>query len=227
MTGAALAGPLVPALQAPAGQRQARRPGAAELPGRRRRLPRPRPDLRWRPAAAGRLRLPRAGQSFGGQPQPQDGGYGFPAPGAGQPQDAGFGQPSPFGQQAQQAQQAPLGGQVDPASARPRAALRSAGPQHAVPQAQQAQPQDALKATAPLPGPPPAPAPAAEFAPFWFAVPAPRQLAPKDGAPGPFVGDLVPGTWYLAVEQRGAALVAQLQDGTQGVLNDVSGIQRG
>lgn len=41
------------------------------------------------------------------------------------------------------------------------------------------------------------------------------------------VGELVPGTWYLAVEQRGAALVAQLQDGTQGVLADTSGIQRG
>ncbi|WP_051970421.1 hypothetical protein [Kitasatospora azatica] len=75
--------------------------------------------------------------------------------------------------------------------------------------------------------PAPAPAPAAEFAPFWFAVPEPRRLAPKDGSAGPPVGDLLPGTWYLAVDQRGAALVAQLQDGTQGLLTDSSGIQRG
>ena len=35
------------------------------------------------------------------------------------------------------------------------------------------------------------------------------------------------GTWYLAVEQRGANLVAQTQDGRRGVLQDTSGIQRG
>ncbi|BFV59535.1 DUF5336 domain-containing protein [Kitasatospora sp. CMC57] len=71
------------------------------------------------------------------------------------------------------------------------------------------------------------PAPAADFAPFWFAVPAPRQLAPKDNPAGPPVGELVPGTWYLAIEQRGNSLVAQLQDGSHGLLNDASGIQRG
>ncbi|WP_316520954.1 hypothetical protein [Kitasatospora brasiliensis] len=84
-----------------------------------------------------------------------------------------------------------------------------------------AQPQDAA------PAPQPAPAPAADFQPFWFAVPAPRQLAPKENPAGAPVGEVVPGTWYLAVEQRGAALVAQLPDGTQGVLADTSGIQRG
>ncbi|MEW1907307.1 hypothetical protein AB0442_02465 [Kitasatospora sp. NPDC085895] len=76
----------------------------------------------------------------------------------------------------------------------------------------------------------PAPQPAhdaAPFQPFWFAVPAVRQLANKDNPAGPPVGELVPGTWYLAVEQRGAALVAQLPDGSHGLLADTSGIQRG
>ncbi|GAB2750306.1 DUF5336 domain-containing protein [Streptomyces bullii] len=68
--------------------------------------------------------------------------------------------------------------------------------------------------------------PAADFSPFWFAVPVPRPLFPEDGSPTP-IAELAPGTWYLAVEQRGAALVAQTQDGRRGVLQDTSGIQRG
>ncbi|WP_330457581.1 DUF5336 domain-containing protein [Streptomyces sp. NBC_00820] len=67
---------------------------------------------------------------------------------------------------------------------------------------------------------------AAEFSPFWFAVPMTRPLFAEDGAPNP-IAELAPGTWYLAVEQRGAALVAQTQDGRRGVLQDTSGIQRG
>ncbi|MFJ6214823.1 hypothetical protein ACIQGZ_16035 [Streptomyces sp. NPDC092296] len=93
------------------------------------------------------------------------------------------------------------------------------------------QPQDTpFGGPAPTPTPTPAPATAAaapSFAPFWFAVPAPRPLAPEDNPAGPPVGELTPGTWYLAVEQRGAALVAQLQDGRRGLLADTSGIQRG
>ncbi|MFC3576589.1 DUF5336 domain-containing protein [Streptomyces yaanensis] len=69
-------------------------------------------------------------------------------------------------------------------------------------------------------------APAADFSPFWFAVPVPRPLYAEDGSPTP-IAELAPGTWYLAVEQRGAALVAQTQDGRRGVLQDTSGIQRG
>ncbi|WDF37684.1 hypothetical protein PBV52_13155 [Streptomyces sp. T12] len=69
-------------------------------------------------------------------------------------------------------------------------------------------------------------APAADFSPFWFAVPVARPLFAEDGSPTP-IAELAPGTWYLAVEQRGAALVAQTQDGRRGVLQDTSGIQRG
>ncbi|MEU7066096.1 hypothetical protein ACIA6C_02380 [Streptomyces sp. NPDC051578] len=85
---------------------------------------------------------------------------------------------------------------------------------------------------APAPGPQdaaqhPAPGPAADFSPFWFAVPVARPLFPEDGSPTP-IAELAPGTWYLAVEQRGeATLIAQTQDGRRGVLNDTSGIQRG
>ncbi|MEV7870587.1 hypothetical protein AB0P17_31840 [Streptomyces sp. NPDC088124] len=69
-------------------------------------------------------------------------------------------------------------------------------------------------------------APAGDFAPFWFAVPVARPLFGEDGSPSP-IAELAPGTWYLAVEQRGAGLVAQTQDGRRGVLQDTSGIQRG
>ncbi|WP_328338172.1 DUF5336 domain-containing protein [Streptomyces violaceus] len=69
-------------------------------------------------------------------------------------------------------------------------------------------------------------APAGDFSPFWFAVPVPRPLFAEDGSPAP-IAELAPGTWYLAVEQRGPALVAQTQDGRRGVLQDTSGIQRG
>ncbi|SOD86962.1 DUF5336 domain-containing protein [Streptomyces sp. Ag109_G2-15] len=74
--------------------------------------------------------------------------------------------------------------------------------------------------------PAPQPAAGADFSPFWFAVPVARQLFAEDGSPTP-IAELAPGTWYLAVEQRGAALVAQTQDGRRGVLQDTSGIQRG
>lgn len=86
----------------------------------------------------------------------------------------------------------------------------------------------------PQPGPQPAaqpqaqpqPQPAGDFSPFWFAVPVPRPLFAEDGSQAP-IAELAPGTWYLAVEQRGAHLVAQTQDGRRGVLQDTSGIQRG
>nr|WP_275409826.1 DUF5336 domain-containing protein [Streptomyces bauhiniae] len=96
-------------------------------------------------------------------------------------------------------------------------------------QPQQAQPQQAQAFGQGSPQAAPAPqqqAPAADFSPFWFAVPVARPLFAEDGSPSP-VAELAPGTWYLAVEQRGAALVAQTQDGRRGVLQDTSGIQRG
>ncbi|GAA2442245.1 DUF5336 domain-containing protein [Streptomyces macrosporus] len=76
------------------------------------------------------------------------------------------------------------------------------------------------------PAPAAAGAPDPNFQPFWFAVPVARPLFPEDGSPNP-IAELAPGTWYLAVEQRGQALVAQTQDGRRGVLQDTSGIQRG
>ncbi|RLV08488.1 hypothetical protein CTZ27_06730 [Streptomyces griseocarneus] len=106
----------------------------------------------------------------------------------------------------------------------------AAGPYGAQPsyggQPQQEQPQGFGGAAAPQAAAQPAAAPAGDFSPFWFAVPVPRPLFAEDGSPTP-VAELAPGTWYLAVEQRGQALVAQTQDGRRGVLQDTSGIQRG
>ncbi|MBT2507767.1 caspase family protein [Streptomyces sp. ISL-98] len=68
--------------------------------------------------------------------------------------------------------------------------------------------------------------PEPDFTLFWFAVPEPQQLLSEDGSLTP-VAELVPGTWYLAVEQRGNAILAQTQDGLRGLLLDTDGIQRG
>ncbi|MFE6745794.1 hypothetical protein ACFVGM_08080 [Kitasatospora purpeofusca] len=167
-----------------------------------------RPAAPVQPGQPGQYGYPAPGQP--GQP----GQYGYPGPGVdpsqaqspafgGQP--GGYGYPSPQAGQPAAGQPHDLAAQQAAHAAEAEAARQASAPQAAQPQ----------------------PAPAADFAPFWFAVPAPRQLAPKDNPAGGPVGELVPGTWYLAVEQRGAALVAQLQDGTQGVLADTSGIQRG
>lgn len=64
------------------------------------------------------------------------------------------------------------------------------------------------------------------FQPFWFAVPVAREMVSEDGSLEP-VAELAPGTWYLAVEQRGPALLAQCADGRRGLLLDTDGIQRG
>ncbi|MFG2641584.1 DUF5336 domain-containing protein [Streptomyces sp. NPDC048370] len=138
-----------------------------------------------------------------------------PKPQASQPYGMQPGQPGqqgvpggygyPGAQQPYGAQPQPYGGQPQPD-----------------PQAQAAQ--------APAPQPAPAQAqgqqPAGDFAPFWFAVPVARPLYAEDGSPTP-IAELAPGTWYLAVEQRGPGLIAQTQDGRRGVLQDTTGIQRG
>ncbi|MFJ9866116.1 hypothetical protein [Streptomyces sp. NPDC101165] len=119
--------------------------------------------------------------------------------------------PQPYGAQ-------PPGGYGYPGAAQPQQ------PYGAQPQPGQpfGQPQPPQAAAAPAPQP----AAGGDFSPFWFAVPVPRQLFAEDGSPTP-IAELAPGAWYLAVEQRGAALIAQTQDGRRGVLQDTSGIQRG
>ncbi|MEV6012425.1 hypothetical protein AB0M29_37210 [Streptomyces sp. NPDC051976] len=103
------------------------------------------------------------------------------------------------------------------------------GPQSVDPFGQGGQPaqgqQQPYGAQAPQPAAA-APAPAGDFTAFWFAVPVPRPLFDENN-PGAQIAELTPGTWYLAVEQRGAQLIAQTQDGRRGVLQDSSGIQRG
>jgi Family of unknown function (DUF5336) len=92
---------------------------------------------------------------------------------------------------------------------------------------QPGQPYGGQQPQAPQPqAPQPQAQPGGDFSPFWFAVPVPRPLFAEDGSQQP-IAELAPGTWYLAVEQRGPGLVAQTQDGRRGVLQDTSGIQRG
>ncbi|MDQ0990596.1 DUF5336 domain-containing protein [Streptomyces sp. V3I7] len=128
----------------------------------------------------------------------------IPAPKPAAPQPYGAQQPTGYGYPG--AQQQTYGAQ------QPGQPYGAQQPQPAQAQAQPAPQQQA--------------APAAEFSPFWFAVPVPRPLFSEDGSQAP-VAELAPGTWYLAVDQRGGALVAQTQDGRRGVLQDTSGIQRG
>ncbi|MFJ6566748.1 DUF5336 domain-containing protein [Streptomyces sp. NPDC091292] len=124
--------------------------------------------------------------------------------------------------------------QVPPYGGQPQGGYGYPGAQQQPYGGQQPPQQNLFGAPAPAPQPPagagqPGPAPAAasgDFSPFWFAVPVPRPLYPEDGSPTP-IAELAPGTWYLAVEQRGPGLIAQTQDGRRGVLQDTTGIQRG
>ncbi|MFC8821742.1 DUF5336 domain-containing protein [Streptomyces rochei] len=128
--------------------------------------------------------------------------------------------PQPYGGQPQGGYGYP-GAQQQPYGAQPGQSGQPGQPGHSFgggqPQPGQPQPQAPQQAQA---------QPAGDFSPFWFAVPVPRPLFAEDGSPTP-IAELAPGTWYLAVEQRGANLVAQTQDGRRGVLQDTSGIQRG
>ncbi|GAA3821060.1 hypothetical protein GCM10022403_063100 [Streptomyces coacervatus] len=127
----------------------------------------------------------------------------IPAPKPAAPQPYGAQPPGGYGYPGAGQQQPQYGGQ----------------PQAGQPYGAQPQPGQPQQAQAPQ-------APAGDFSPFWFAVPVPRPLFSEDGSPTP-IAELAPGTWYLAVEQRGPGLVAQTQDGRRGVLQDTSGIQRG
>ncbi|MEU1332117.1 hypothetical protein [Streptomyces sp. NPDC005865] len=150
-------------------------------------------------AAVATLLVPALKAPLMGGPKPM-----APQPYGGQPQ-GGYGYPGAGAGQPQPG--APYGGQPG----QPQG--QSFGGQQPQPQAGQT--------------PPPAQAqPAGDFSPFWFAVPVPRPLYAEDGSPTP-IAELAPGTWYLAVEQRGPGLVAQTQDGRRGVLQDTTGIQRG
>ncbi len=132
---------------------------------------------------------------------------------------------APYGAQPSQGYGYPGGGaQQQPYGAQPSQGYGyPGGPQHGQPA--QADPAHTQQAQAPQPSQGGA-APAGDFTPFWFAVPVARPLYGEDGSPNP-IAELAPGTWYLAVEQRGQSLIAQTQDGRRGVLQDTTGIQRG
>ncbi|MFE0647394.1 hypothetical protein ACFVZH_02225 [Streptomyces sp. NPDC059534] len=150
------------------------------------------------------LKAPLMGAPRPQTPQP----YGMQPGQPGQPGvPGGYGYPG--------AQHPQYGGPQDPSQGGQPFGAQAAAPQPQAPQ----QPEPQAHA-------PQAAAPGADFAPFWFAVPVARPLYAEDGSQAP-IAELAPGTWYLAVEQRGPALVAQTQDGRRGVLQDTTGIQRG
>jgi hypothetical protein len=60
---------------------------------------------------------------------------------------------------------------------------------------------------------------------FWFAVPSQRHVV--DPATGENVFELEPGSWILALEDRGNEFLVQDTDGKSGVLRDLRGVERG
>ncbi|MFC1400233.1 MULTISPECIES: hypothetical protein [Streptacidiphilus] len=173
--------------------------------------------------------------------QPQPSGYGYPQPAAAAaPAPAPSPAPAPAPAPAATPQDAPPREREDSATALLTPVVKPQSSAAAEEQAAAETPAAAAAAGAAAQphslekgAEQPEPAPAAEnpaapaFAPFWFAVPAPRSLAPEGDSGGPSVGELVPGTWYLAIAQRGDALLTQTQEGKRGLLSDTSGIQRG
>ncbi|MBF9073080.1 hypothetical protein [Streptacidiphilus fuscans] len=133
--------------------------------------------------------------------------------------------PEPGAPSAEQGADAQSGPQSQASTPTPAAsAAQPAAQASGQPSGQFGAPAAAASAGAAAAGATPAPP---SFSPFWFAVPAARPLAPEDNPTGSPVGELVPGTWYLAIAQRGEALLTQTQEGKRGLLKDTSGIQRG
>lgn len=157
-------------------------------------------------AAVASPMVPALKAPLAGAPKPQA----VHPPYGGHPQPGqGYGYPG--------AQQQPSFGGQQPGQPQPYGAPQPGQPGQPEPQQAAAPAQQAPAADA---------APAGDFTPFWFAVPVARPLYGEDGSPAP-IAELAPGTWYLAVDQRGPALIAQTQDGRRGVLQDTTGIQRG
>lgn len=227
----AVAGPLVPALAAPL-LPNAPAPGAPGVagpggyPAYGQQGPQGQQGAQGQPGQSGQY--PYQGQQFQhGEPvQQAQPGQPFTGPQSPSAPQAGYGYP----QQAQTPAPAPsYGGGANYGAPAPAPEPRDVTPAQDPSTARLTAPAAATPTPTPTPAPAPAPAaPAAPaFSPFWFAVPAPRPLAPENDPNGPSVGDLVPGTWYLAIAQRGDALLTQTQEHKRGLLVDTSGIQRG
>jgi len=65
---------------------------------------------------------------------------------------------------------------------------------------------------------------AAASTPFWFAVDRPQNVV--DEHTRQFVFKLAPGSWILALEDRGSSFLVQDSHGKTGVLLDLVGIER-
>ncbi|MFH5878657.1 hypothetical protein [Arthrobacter sp. NA-172] len=64
-----------------------------------------------------------------------------------------------------------------------------------------------------------------QYEAFWFAVAHPRTVV--DEHTGMTAFTIEPGTWVLALEDRGNEFLVQDADGKTGVLHDLSNIERG
>ncbi len=71
---------------------------------------------------------------------------------------------------------------------------------------------------------PKATAPAVITEPFWFAVDRPQNVI--DEKTRQFIYKLTPGSWILALEDRGSSFLVQDSHGKTGVLLDLVGIER-
>ena len=60
--------------------------------------------------------------------------------------------------------------------------------------------------------------------PFWFAVDRPQNVI--DEKTRQFVFKLTPGSWILALEDRGSSFLVQDSHGKTGILLDLVGIER-
>ena len=63
-----------------------------------------------------------------------------------------------------------------------------------------------------------------EYDAFWFAVDRPRAVV--DEKSGGFLYNVEPGSWILALQDRGHDFLVQNTDGRVGVLRDLSNIER-
>ena len=60
--------------------------------------------------------------------------------------------------------------------------------------------------------------------PFWFAVDRPQNVIDQNTRQ--FIYKLTPGSWILALEDRGNSFLVQDSHGKTGVLLDLVGIER-
>ena len=111
---------------------------------------------------------------------------------------------------------------LNPKLAAPNKDATAAPAEATAPQANTAAPAPVKESIAATVDPKPAPAVIAE--PFWFAVDRPQNVI--DERTRQFIFKLTPGSWILALEDRGTSFLVQDSHGKTGLLLDLVGIER-